>query len=398
MAVEHGWMRRREFLGLAAASAGLTALGCTRKRRPQPARPARMRYRPLGATGLQVSEITFGCHGVDNPPLLPAAIEAGINTFFTSGEYLDGREEEALGRVIGSLGGNRDRVVVVTGNVVHPNTTRRRVLDAIDASLRRLRTDHIDVYGALQVDSPADLCIEAFHEAIADAKRAGKVSHLGLSGHCGGMQACLNAAIDDGRYEVFLTKHDFVSYPDQAEILRRAAEKGIGTIVFKTNAGARSHEVRDLEATGLSLRQASIKWALGNPDIASVAVTILNFDRLEESVACSRAPLTPEEDQLLASYRAVVRDKYCRFCKTCEHACPRRVAVADVMRYAMYGVQYGMMADATRRYRALPLDRSAASCAACSGPCDAACPFKRRVREGLAEAHTLLAGPRTSRA
>jgi uncharacterized protein len=392
MATDRSRMRRRAFLGLAAASAGLAIFGCARERKKGATGPPRMRYRPLGATGLQVSEVTFGCHGVNSPPLLPAALDAGINTFFTSGEYLDGREEEALGRLIGSLGGGRDRVVVVTGNVIPRNVTRRRVLDSIDGSLRRLRTDHIDVYGALQVSSPEELRVDAFHEAIAEAKRAGKVSHLGLSGHCGGMQACLNAAIEDGRYEVFLTKHDFVSYPDQAEILRRAAGKGIGGIVFKTNAGARSNEVRDLEATGLSLRQASVKWALTNPDIASVAVTILNFDRLEECVACSGTPLTQAEKGLLARYRDAVGDKYCRFCGTCERHCPRGVAVADVMRYSMYGAEYGMMADATRRYRALPPERSAADCASCAGPCEAVCPFGRRVREGLAEAHALLAG------
>jgi uncharacterized protein len=388
-------MRRREFLETAVAGAGLAALGCARERKKGASTASRMRYRPLGATGLQVSEITFGCHGVDNPPLLPAALDAGINTFFTSGEYLDGREEEALGRVIGTLGSGRDRVVVVTGNVVPHDASRRRILDSIDSSLRRLRTDHIDVYGALQVSSPEELRIDAFHEAIGEAKRAGKILHLGLSGHCGGMQACLNAAIDDGRYEVFLTKHDFVSYPDQAEILRRAAERGIGTIVFKTNAGARNDEVRDLEATGLSLRQASVKWALTNPDVASVAVTILNFDRLEECVACSGSPPTRAEEELLARYRDAVREKYCRFCRRCEGRCPRGVAVADVNRFAMYGAQYGLMEDAARRYRALAPGRSAAACASCEGSCAAACPFRRRVREELVEAHALLGGERT---
>ncbi len=73
---------RREFLKLGAATSGL-AVGCGRsagETRPIDA-PVEMRYRPLGATGLQVSELSFGAHGVDNPPLMEAAWEAGINTF-----------------------------------------------------------------------------------------------------------------------------------------------------------------------------------------------------------------------------------------------------------------------------------------------------------------------------
>ena len=59
----------------------------------------------------------------------------------------------------------------------------------------------------------------------------------------------------------------------------------IGTIVFKTHAGNRQREIKDLEAGGLSFPQATVKWALGNPDVASVAVTITNFDQIEELTA-----------------------------------------------------------------------------------------------------------------
>jgi predicted aldo/keto reductase-like oxidoreductase len=85
-------------------------------------------------------------------------------------------------------------------------------------------------------------------------------------------------------------------------------------------------------------------------------------------------------------------DRYCRFCATCESSCPRGVAVADVMRYAMYFSYYGREKEATRLYGELPETATARACAGCRGPCDAACPFGRRVREGLIEAHARL-GP-----
>ena len=182
-----------------------------------------------------------------------------------------------------ALGGRREEVVILTGNVVRRGTSKQKVLDEIDASLKRLRTDHIDVYLTGEVRTPDELRVDALYEAFDVAKRAGKVGHLGLSSHAGGMQACLNAAIDNPQIEVFFIKYDFVSYPDQEAILRRAAERGIGrTMVFKTNAGNRHHEIEDLEAGGLSFPQATVKWALTNSYVASVAVSMTNFDTIRQ--------------------------------------------------------------------------------------------------------------------
>ncbi len=381
---------RRTFLQIAATASGLAMMGCPPGPERTDAAAREMRYRPLGRTGLQVSEIAFGAHGVDNPSLARAALDGGINTFCTSGQYLDGREEEALGRALRESGRPREKLVLFTGNEVRPEATPRSVLEDIDDSLRRLSTDYLDVYYAGSVRFPSELRVETFHEAIGEAKRTGKVRHLGMSGHSGGMQPCLNAAIDDGRFEVFFIKYDFVSYPDQDAILQRAAERGIGTVVFKTNAGNRQSEIEDLEARGFSFRQATVKWALTNPDVASVAVTITNFGLLQELAAAVGSRPTGPELAMLRRYRQEMIDKVCRFCGTCEAACPHGVAVADVMRYAMYFKYYGREKEAMRRYEELPQHGTAAACAACTGACDGACPFGRGVRAGLVEAHRLL--------
>lgn len=381
---------RRTFLQITAAASGLALMGCSPGPKLTDKPPGEMRYRPLGRTGLKVSEIAFGAHGVDNPPLARAALDAGINTFCTSGQYLDGREEEALGLALREAGKPREGLVLFTGNVVQPEATTQDVQDDIDQSLRRLGTDYIDVYYAGSVRSPAELRVAAFHEAIEKAKQAGKVKHLGMSGHSGGMQECLNAAIDDGRFDVFFIKYDFVSYPDQSGILRRAAERGIGTVVFKTNAGNRHNEIKDLEAGGLSFRQATVKWALTNPDVASVAVTITNFKLLREFAAAAGSPPTDAELGMLHRYREEMSDKICRFCGTCEAQCPQTVAVADVMRFAMYFKYYGREKEAMRLYAGLSPDHTAAGCEGCTGPCDGGCPFGRRVQAELIQAHRLL--------
>jgi aryl-alcohol dehydrogenase-like predicted oxidoreductase len=382
---------RRRFLQLGVAASGL-AIGCGASGEQDEGSTAQteMRYRPLGNTGLRVSEVSFGTSGFNNPVLLLAALDAGINTVCTDYRVGYGRSEELIGDAISRIGSRREQLVLHTGAIVRPGATKRSLLDSIDASLRRLRTDHVEIYRTSDISSPDDLRVEPLFEAFEEAKRAGKVSHLGLGGHHGGMQDCLNAAIEDGRFEVFFTKYDFVSYPDQDQILSRAAERGIGTIVFKTNAGNRQQEIRDLEAGGLSFRQATVKWALTNPDVASVCVGITNFDQIREYTAAVGSQLNEAEAAMLRRYAREMHDKYCRFCGTCEANCPHDVAIADVMRYAMYFKYYGREKHSMQLYDALPQRRLATMCDRCPGPCDAGCPFGRRVRAELVEAHGLL--------
>lgn len=391
MAFRSKTVDRRNFLKLGAVASGVVVSGCGPSEESEtPPATLELGYRPLGDTGLQVSEVAFGAHGIGRPDLMRAALDAGINTFCVSGNYLDGLEEKALGEAMSAVGAYREKVVIVTGSTFHGGTSTQRVLDEIDASLRRLGTDHIHVFLIGEVRTPDDLRVEAFYEAFDRAKQAGKIRHIGLSSHAGGMQACMNAAIDDGQIEVFFIKYDFVSYPDQDEILRRAAERGIGTMVFKTNAGNRQAEIKDLEAGGLSFPQATVKWALTNSYVASVAVSMSNFDTIRQYSAAAGTTLSAAEFAMLRRYADEMYDKYCRFCAECEASCPHGVAVADINRYAMYFSGYGREKEAMRRYHALSERCSAQACDDCSGPCDAACPFGRSVRSELLAAHRQL--------
>lgn len=386
---------RRRFLKLGAASAG-AVLGCRESEVAGTAEgaPTQMRYRPLGSTGLQVSEISFGAHGIDNATLMAASLEAGINTFCTSGSYLDGREEEALGEAIARVNPRRDEIVILTGDVIKPSTSVESWLGEVEASLRRLRTDYVDVYYNAMVQTPSEVHSEVLFEAFEKAKQKGKVRHLGLSGHHGGMQECLEAGIDAGLYEVFFTKYDFVSYPDQDRILRHAANRGIGTMVFKTNAGNRQHEIKDLEAGGLSFKQATTRWALSNSYVASVTLSLTSFADIGEAVVAVGSSLSAPEVAMLRRYADEMYDQYCRFCATCERSCPHQVAVADVMRYAMYFAYYGREKEAMRLYGELPPGTTAEVCRDCSGECEGACPFGREVRAGLVDAHERLSWAR----
>ncbi|MFC1530073.1 aldo/keto reductase [Gemmatimonadota bacterium] len=382
---------RRKFLKLGATASAL-AVGCGSSKDGQPEGEAvvEMRYRPLGNTGLQVSEIAFGSAGFDNPALLEAALDAGINTISTGDNAGYGQADEMIGEVISRLGSRRDQLILCAGVVIKQGISKQRILDSIDTDLRRLRTDRLEVYRVGDLDSPDNLRIDSVHEAFEEARQAGKVMHLAVAGHSGGMQNCLNAAIDDGRFGALFTKYDFVSYPDQDQILQRAAERGIGTVVFKVNAGNRQREIRDLESGGLSFRQATIKWALTHPYVASVCVGFTNFDQIREYTEAVSSQLSGAETAMLRRYAHEMYDQYCRFCGTCEGHCPNDVSIANVMRYAMYFKYYNREKRAMALYQALPDRRSASACDQCPGQCGAGCPFGRHVQTELAEAHRLL--------
>jgi len=391
MARSSNSINRRNFLRLGMMTAGGAAITSTAAETPPTTESAgEMRYRPLGKTGLKVSEISFGTYGFSNPALLSAALDAGINLICTCADYQDGQAERSIGEAIGKLGERRDDLIILTGTKVGHGTTKESILAAIDSSLMRLQTDRVEIFRTHNVGEPEDLQVAELFEAFEAARKAGKAMHLGLSGHKGGLQGCLNAAIGDGRFEVFLCKYDFASYEDQAAIIHRAAEAGIGTIAFKTNAGARQKEIKDLEAGGLSLDQAAAKWALSNPDVASVCAGITNFDQIREFCGAIGKIPTQAENAMLRRYTDAVRERYCRFCAACEDSCPHHVAVADINRYAMYFKYYGREKDSMRLYSGLTHGESAAPCSSCEGHCQGHCPFGRRIQAGLVEAHEML--------
>src|ERR1700686_2084561 len=159
-----------------------------------------MKYKNLGSTGLKVSELCLGCmtFGVpergDHPwtlpeqqsrPLIRKAVDAGINYFDTANSYSDGTSEEIIGQALKDFP-RRDEVVIAT-KVFFPmhkgpnagGLSRKAIFTAIDASLRRLQTDYVDLYQIHRWDysTPIEETVEALHDVV----KSGKARYLGAS-------------------------------------------------------------------------------------------------------------------------------------------------------------------------------------------------------------------------
>ncbi|MET0329988.1 MAG: aldo/keto reductase, partial [Dyella sp.] len=159
-----------------------------------------MQYVNLGRTGLKVSRLTLGCMTYGDPnrgmhtwtldeensrPLIRQALDAGINFFDTANGYSDGSSEEIVGRALREFT-RRDEVVIATKVFLPmrqgPNgggLSRKAIMSEIDASLKRLGTDYVDLYQIHRWDH--DTPIEETLEALHDIVKAGKVRYLGAS-------------------------------------------------------------------------------------------------------------------------------------------------------------------------------------------------------------------------
>ena len=163
-----------------------------------------MDYQPLGATGLKISRLVLGCGnfgGIGSAPefyglgedeaqacaLMDRALEAGINVFDTADAYGGGRSEASIGRWLASRGSRARGRVLVSSKVFNPvgpgpndrGLSRRRILTQVEASLRRLQTDRLDMYLIHEPDpgTPLDETLSALDDLV----RAGKVLYIGAS-------------------------------------------------------------------------------------------------------------------------------------------------------------------------------------------------------------------------
>src|SRR5882672_7572449 len=392
---------------LASLGMGLFPLTSRAQRLPQ-ARAEVRRYVPLGNTGIKMSDISFGASrlGAGEENLVRRAFDRGINYFDTAESYTGGDSESTIGN---ALLGKRDKVSI-TSKVSSGATERQESLMAtLEGSLRRLRTDYVDIYFNHAVNDVHRLQNPAWYEFTERAKRQGKIRATGMSGHAGRLVECLGYALKTGSVDVILVAHnfgqdpkfyqkftrsfDFVArQPDLPRVLQQAKAKGVGVVAMKTLMGARLNDMRPFERDGATFAQAAFRWVLSNPDVDGLIISMTSPDRVDEYLGASGWRSAARDDlPLLQRYAEMHGTSYCRHgCQDCLSACPNGVQIGEVLRTRMYAVDYGDMTLAQSEYAML--SHNAAPCLTCTAqPCAGACTHDLPINTLLAPVHRMLA-------
>jgi hypothetical protein len=170
-------LRRRDFLQQGVAlGVGSLVLGSAEASLADKA--AVRRYKRLGRTGLRISDICFGSSRSTDPDLVRHALERGVNYFDTAEGYKGGRSEESIGE---ALVGRRDGVFIASKVKAHASTTKQELMRALEGSLRRLRTDYLDVYFNHAVNDRERLRNPEWLEFSELARKQGKIRYTGMS-------------------------------------------------------------------------------------------------------------------------------------------------------------------------------------------------------------------------
>jgi hypothetical protein len=373
--------------------------------------PQVRRYARLGRTGLEISDISFGGSRLSSDPsLVRHALDRGINYFDTAEGYTGGRSETVIGE---ALQGVRDRVLLTSKVKAEAGDRWPRMMEALDGSLGRLRTDRIDVYFNHAVNDVARLRNEEWGEFVERARAAGKIRYTGMSGHGGHLVECLDHALDHDLVDVVLVGYnfgqdpsfydrltksfDFVALqPDLPRVLAKARQADVGVVAMKTLRGARLNDMRPYESGGATFAQAAFRWVLSGGLADALIVTMKSTEQIDEYLGASgtRPGAAPDADDaaLLEGYERRHGASQCRYgCHHCEGACPAGVDVADVLRSRMYAEDYGDAEQGREEYARIA--RDASPCVSCADrSCLAACPFGLAVPELTRRTHALLGG------
>jgi aryl-alcohol dehydrogenase-like predicted oxidoreductase len=309
-----------------------------------------MEQRLLGKSGLSVSVLSFGTMTVggkdrfskmgnlgveDTTRLIDACLDAGVTTIDTADLYSYGAAEEILGEALG--GGRREKCVLVTkaanrmGPGVHDvGLSRAHLIKACEDSLRRLKTDYLDLYLAHNQDqlTPIEETVRAFDDLIT----AGKIRYAGCSNHSAWLiMKALSFADRNGlsRYMCHQVNYNLVARDVEHELIPLGLDQGVGLMAwsplhagllsgkFRRDARPTQSRLNELDVPGtvdmerlyrivdvldviaaergVSPAQVALNWVIGKPGVDTVIIGARNEAQLKDNLAAATWRLSAEE-------------------------------------------------------------------------------------------------------
>ncbi len=328
-----------------------------------------MQYVSLGSTGLQVSRLGFGgipVQRIDQPrtrQLLEAAHKAGINYIDTARAYTV--SEEWIGQAL-QQSGLRDEFVIATKCRA---ITAEEMAEELNASLRSLRTDHIELY-QFHNPSPEDfdriIAPGGALEALKSAHAVGIVEHIGVTAH---LAATFEKALACPDIETIMFPYNIVEQQG-ADLIARCKAAGKAFIAMKPLAGG-----------AIESGRLAIRYTLANPGVTVVIPGMAELRELSQNVAAAEdaSPLIEEELAACEEVRKSLGTQFCRRCNYCA-PCTVGIQIPNCFLFQGYLNRYGLEGWAHERYNTLPV--KAGACIEC-GACETRCPYQLPIRQML---------------
>jgi predicted aldo/keto reductase-like oxidoreductase len=348
------------------------------------------KYNTLGKTGIKVPDVSCGAISFFEPNVLRYAYELGVTYFDTAEGYMRTQSETFIGQALKEV---RDKITITTKHPYSPRMqiTTENVIKRLEASLKRMQTDYIDIAMVHQANDLAILENEEIQAAYSQMKKEGKIRFTGFSTH--NPTLTLKQALENDFAQVILFIYNHMEGKEIEPLIKQVRQKGIGTVAMKVFAGGKQGNLKSLISQEVSYPQAAIRWVMSNPNIDCCIPTMSSYSHVEEYVAASGITLNRADLKMIAAYQRQANNQYCRVsCQDCLSSCPDSVAVNDVLRYKMYYEDYRMEKEATRYYAELEETTKPLNCSNCSGYCEKACPFGLKVKSKLIHAHEILSG------
>ncbi len=350
-----------------------------------------MERRILGKTGWSLAAIGFGAIKLPRigmkecEILLHRALDEGINFIDTADCY--GDSEEKIGQVLKS---RRKEFYLSTKVDERDGPGVRKKLERC---LRRLQTDTIDLLFFHDVrGTEYDRIFDSGGlEELEKARKKGQIRHIGISIH--GSLSMMERVVESGAFSALMVAYSALDEDRvTADLLPRAAARGVGLIAMKPLAGGRlANHPRGWDARafrGETPGQVALRYTLSNPHITCAIPGMTALEELKENLRVGQEPrkLSSKEIKKFIEIAGKAGKGFCRNCGYCL-PCPEGIPIADIFRFENYYREYGLSQWAQSQYASLT--KSGADCCGCE-QCLEKCPYGVAIPSDLKRAHGIL--------
>lgn len=327
-----------------------------------------MEKRQLGRTGMEVSVISFGalpiqrCTMEEAGPVLHKVLDAGINFIDTARAYTD--SEAKIGKYIAS---RRSEYYLATKSMARDKAGMAK---DVDISLQTMQVEYIDLYQVHNIKTRQDLdavmAPGGALEALKEAKAAGKIRFIGVTGHSVDL---LMEAVKSDQFDTVQVPFNFIETKANEELFPLAKAMNVGRIVMKPLGGG---QVRSFDLALRFILEQDISVAIPGMD---------DIVQIDENLAAAKnfRPLTQEEQAILKKEAADIGPNFCRRCGYCM-PCAAGIDIPQTFIFHLQYSSYGLKEAIPLRYAGMKA--KASDCIEC-GICEERCPYDLPIRDRM---------------